>query len=70
MGEPGGGTAIGGLAGTNVGRGNPVLGELEEAMGSGDYDSDDGRGDPDEPHAGRGGGAVGGTPANKRARPK
>jgi RNA polymerase-binding transcription factor DksA len=70
VGEPGGGTAIGGLAGTNVGRGDPVLGELEEAMGSGDYDADDARGDPDEPRSGRGGGAVGGTPVNKRAKPK
>ncbi|HEX6964118.1 MAG TPA: TraR/DksA C4-type zinc finger protein [Lacipirellula sp.] len=71
VGEPGGGTGLGGLAGTNVGRGDPVLGELEEAMGSGEYDADDARNDaPNEPRSGRGGGAVGGTPANKRAKPK
>jgi RNA polymerase-binding transcription factor DksA len=71
VGEPGGGTAIGGLAGTNVGRGDPVLGELEEAMGSGSYDAEEARDDdPNEPRSGRGGGAVGGTPANKRTKAK
>jgi RNA polymerase-binding transcription factor DksA len=71
VGEPGGGTSIGGLAGTNEGRGEPMLGELEEAMGSGNFDISDARDDdPDEPRSGRGGGAVGGTPANKRGKAK
>jgi DnaK suppressor protein len=37
-GTAGGGTAIGGLAGTNIGEGDPDDGDLEEAMGSGNYD--------------------------------
>jgi DnaK suppressor protein len=70
-GEAGGGTAIGGIAGTNIGRGEPMLGEIEEATGSGNFDISDARNDdPDEPRSGRGGGAVGGTPANKRGRAK
>lgn len=70
-GEAGGGTAIGGIAGTNIGRGEPMLGEIEEATGSGSFDVSDARDDdPDEPRSGRSGGAVGGTPANKRAKPK
>jgi DnaK suppressor protein len=70
-GEAGGGGSSGGLAGTNRGHGDPRLGELEDAMGSGNYDVSEARDDdPDEPRAGRGGGAVGGSPANKRAKPK
>jgi RNA polymerase-binding transcription factor DksA len=69
VGEMGGGGPSGGLAGTNEGRGDPVVGELEEAMGSGNFDVADARDDdPDEPRAGHAGGAVGGTPAGKRAR--
>jgi len=68
-GTPGGGASAGGLAGTNEGRGDPDLEELEEAMGSGSYDMTEARDhDPDEPKSGPSGGAVGGTPANKRAR--
>jgi len=68
-GTPGGGGPGGGLAGSNEGRGDPDLEELEEAMGSGSYDREDARDDDrDEPKAGPSGGAVGGTPANKRAR--
>jgi RNA polymerase-binding transcription factor DksA len=71
VGEPGGGTAIGGLAGGNGGHGDPALGELEEAMGSGNFDVSEGRDDePDEPRSGRAGGAVGGSPANKRSKAK
>jgi RNA polymerase-binding transcription factor DksA len=75
-GTPGGGTAIGGLAGTNLGRGDPDSEELEEAMGSGKFDvdeaGDDTEMDNEDPKtssafAGLSGGAVGGTPANKRA---
>jgi RNA polymerase-binding transcription factor DksA len=67
-GEPGGGSPIGGLAGSNEGHGDPDVGELEEAMGSGHFDVEEARDDdPDEPRSGRAGGAVGGTPANKRS---
>lgn len=71
-GTPGGGTAVGGLAGTNVGTGRPEGTNLEEAMGNGTYDADepdaaDGEDQP-EAQAGPSGGAIGGTPANKRAR--
>lgn len=37
-GTPGGGTAVGGLAGTTVGSGGPDGADLEEAMGSGAFD--------------------------------
>ncbi len=45
-GTPGGGAAAGGLAGTNVGDGDPDNADLENAMGSGklDTDGDDERG--------------------------
>jgi RNA polymerase-binding transcription factor DksA len=70
-GTPGGGTAVGGLAGTNVGGGSPAGANLEDAMGSGNFDAED-DGDEDEEelpaYSGRSGGAVGGTPANKRAK--
>jgi hypothetical protein len=68
-GTPGGGGPAGGLAGSNEGHGDPDLAELEDAMGSGNFDREDARDDDrDEPKSGRSGGAVGGTPANKRAR--
>ena len=69
-GTPGGGTASGGLAGTNVGDGAPGAADLEAAAGSGRDDAptdDDGEEQP-EAVSGPSGGAVGGTPANKRAR--
>jgi DnaK suppressor protein len=68
-GTAGGGTAIGGLAGTNFGDGDPDVEELQQATGSGNYDVEDSR-DIDQltPLSGRSGGAVGGTPARKRAR--
>jgi len=66
-GTPGGGTAHGGLAGTNVGDGSPDNADLEDALGSGIHDTaDEERSGP--PYAGPAGGAVGGTPAEKRAR--
>jgi len=37
-GTPAGGTAVGGLAGTNTGEGDPANADLEDAMGSGQYD--------------------------------
>jgi DnaK suppressor protein len=70
-GTPGGGTAIGGLAGTNLGAGEPSRAKLEQAMGSANFDValDNGEGeDMPEAFSGPTGGAVGGTPANKRAR--
>ena len=68
-GTPGGGSAVGGLAGTNTGDGDPDNEPLEDAMGSGNYDV---AAEADEPekedgYAGPSGGAVGGTPANKRS---
>ncbi|AWM36810.1 General stress protein 16O [Gemmata obscuriglobus] len=65
-GTPGGGAAVGGLAGTTVGDGSPDGANLQDAMGSGPLDDDT---DEDElpAEAGSSGGAVGGTPANKRA---
>lgn len=68
-GTPGGGGPAGGLAGTNAGHGDPDVSDLEDSMGSGSFDVADARNDDrDEPRSGRSGGAVGGTPAGKRAR--
>jgi len=68
-GTAGGGTAIGGLAGTNFGDGDPDVAELQDATGSGNYDVEDSREiDQLTPLAGPSGGAVGGTPARKRAK--
>lgn len=69
-GTPGGGTASGGLAGTNVGSGAPQVANLEEAMARGDADAPVDTDEEPEPgaFAGPSGGAVGGTPANKRSR--
>jgi RNA polymerase-binding transcription factor DksA len=67
-GTPGGGTAVGGLAGTNTGQGDPADADLENAMGSGAFDvalEEDDR--ETSAYAGSAGGAVGGTPAGKRA---
>ncbi len=66
-GEPGGGSAIGGLAGSNEGDGTPDLERLEEAGGSGNFDQRLAEED-EEAYSGHAGGAVGGTPAGKRAR--
>lgn len=67
-GTPGGGTEVGGLAGTNVGSGAPAGVGLERAMGGGTPDADDEDDEaPAEAEGGASGGAVGGTPANKRA---
>jgi RNA polymerase-binding transcription factor DksA len=67
VGTAGGGTAIGGLAGGNEGDGDPIVSELDDAMGSSNFDVEDGRGDDSIPRSGPSGGAVGGTPAGKRA---
>lgn len=69
-GTAGGGTAFGGLGGTNEGHGDPDVAELSNAHANGESDLDEAyeeNGD-DDPRAGRAGGAVGGTPANKRSR--
>jgi RNA polymerase-binding transcription factor DksA len=68
-GTPGGGSAVGGLAGSNAGYGDPDVEDLEAAMGSGTFDRWSPRDEPEQtPRAGRSGGAVGGTPAGKRTR--
>jgi len=67
-GTAGGGTAIGGLAGTNLGAGDPIDADLESATGSGQFDVEIEEEDPDSgAYAGPSGGAVGGTPAGKRS---
>jgi RNA polymerase-binding transcription factor DksA len=69
VGTPGGGTAVGGLAGTNIGDGEPDDELLDYAMGSSEFDVVEDADEPgkDDAYAGPSGGAVGGTPANKRA---
>jgi RNA polymerase-binding transcription factor DksA len=67
-GTPGGGTAVGGLAGTTIGDGAPERVNLEGAMGRGNMDDTDFDEEQPEAFSGSAGGAVGGTPANKRAR--
>jgi hypothetical protein len=69
IGTPGGGLAAGGLAGTNAPDGEPDE-RLEDAMAYGPADQAGDEVQPDEPQAGRGGGAVGGTPAGKRVSPR
>ena len=67
-GTAGGGTAVGGLAGSNEGNGDPVIVEVDEATASGSFDVEDDRTDNRTPLSGFTGGAVGGTPARKRAK--
>ena len=66
-GTPGGGMASGGLGGVNTGDGSFDDEELGEAMSSGLADHSGDILDTEEPEAGPSGGAVGGTPAFKRA---
>jgi RNA polymerase-binding transcription factor DksA len=67
-GTPGGGSAVGGLAGVNTGGGDPAETDLENAMGSSAYDVAIEEDDEEiSAYAGHAGGAVGGTPAGKRA---
>ena len=67
-GTAGGGTAEGGLAGTNIGEGDPDNADLDSAMGSGNHDVAIEEDDEDTiAYSGPSGGAVGGTPAGKRA---
>lgn len=67
-GTAGGGTAVGGLAGTNIGDGGPTGAGLEDAMGSGNFDAAEADAEDNNAYADVAGGAVGGTPAGKRAR--
>jgi RNA polymerase-binding transcription factor DksA len=68
-GTAGGGTAVGGLAGTNIGRGDPSIADLQDATGSGDFDRTDARDENGPvPQAARNGAAISRTPKNKRAR--
>jgi len=67
-GTAGGGTPVGGLAGGTEGAGEPMVTELDEAAGSSYFDVEDDRADDNTPRSGPSGGAVGGTPARKRAR--
>ena len=64
-GAPAGGSAVGGLAGVNVGDGDPENVDIDAAGGGGNFDRDL-EIDEESAYAGRSGGAVGGTPANKR----
>lgn len=69
-GTPGGGSAAGGLGGTNAPDGQPDE-SLEDAMAFGSADNlGDTAEQANEPQSGRSGGAVGGTPAGKRVRPR
>jgi hypothetical protein len=67
-GEPGGGSAVGGLGGTNAGEGDPDDADLHDRLGSGIDDQDgpfeEGGGPP---YGGPSGGAVGGSPAEGRS---
>ena len=67
-GTAGGGTAVGGLAGSNEGNGDPVIVEIDEATASGNFDVEDDRTGDRTTLSGFTGGAVGGTPARKRAK--
>lgn len=66
IGTPGGGSEVGGLAGSNVGDGAPDNVDLEEVMGSGVQGENIEEEGP--PYGGMSGGAVGGTPAEKRSK--
>ena len=67
VGTAGGGTAVGGLAGTNEGHGDPSVLEVDEATASSNFDAEDDRDTEGRtPRSGPSGGAVGGTPAFKR----
>jgi RNA polymerase-binding transcription factor DksA len=68
VGTAGGGTPVGGLAGSTEGDGEPIVSELDEATASSFFDAEDDRPDGRTPRSGPSGGAVGGTPAGKRAK--
>jgi hypothetical protein len=59
--------AAGGMGGSNTGDGMPDEAELEDALGSSATDKTAETPNEATAYSGRSGGAVGGTPANKRA---
>jgi hypothetical protein len=63
-GTPGGGTEVGGLAGSNYGDGTPDTEELNEAAAGGGMELE---ADDEDGYSGFSGGAVGGTPAGRRS---
>ena len=65
QGTPGGGSAVGGLGGTNIDEGSPQNADLEEAMVGEREDREEG--EDQAPYAGPSGGAVGGSPAEGRS---
>ncbi|HWG46306.1 MAG TPA: hypothetical protein VN688_26325 [Gemmataceae bacterium] len=65
VGTPGGGTEVGGLAGTNIDDGDPENANLDKAMGSDARGEDSEDGGP--PYAGHSGGATGGAIAQGRS---
>ena len=69
-GTPGGGAASGGMAGSNSGDGSTDDVDIIGALGSSDADTNGDNLEDDEPQSGSSGGAVGGTPAGKRSKPK
>jgi hypothetical protein len=69
VGTPGGGTEIGGLAGSNYGEGDAEdVEDPSEAMASGLHEPEAEVPGPQDAYAGNSGGAVGGAPAGKRSR--
>jgi hypothetical protein len=63
-----GGMAGGGLAGANTADGSIEEPGLEDSLGSAESDDDGDTAEGGPPYAGRAGGAVGGSPAEKRAK--
>jgi hypothetical protein len=66
-GTPAGGAAAGGLGGSNFGDGSIDEPHIENALGAGIYDEPGDTEASRGPYTGPSGGAVGGTPAGKRA---
>jgi len=66
-GTPGGGSAVGGLGGTDINEGSPQNDNLAKHEGNGEEDTVPDL-ESEDAFAGPSGGAVGGTPAGKRSR--
>jgi hypothetical protein len=67
-GTAGGGTEVGGLAGTNIGDGAPANADLDEATDDAIPTNERENDAAGPPYAGVSGGAVGGAPAEKRSK--
>lgn len=67
-GTAGGGTAVGGLAGTNIGDGAPSGAGLEDAMGSGNFDAEEVDAEDNQAYAGISGGPSAAVPARRSQR--